>query len=137
MIPINIRPNARQLRQFAGIWFPLFALMVGLLLGQKFDLWRFAFGLWGFALLMAPVGLWRPQSARWLFVGLMILTFPIGFVISHLVLLVLYYLVLTPVGLALRLFGRDPLDKHPNPDATTYWVPHSEPDDIERYFRQY
>ena len=45
-----------------------------------------------------------------MFLGWMYAAFPIGWTISHLLLLAVYYFVLTPVGLALRLTGRDPVD---------------------------
>ena len=63
--------------------------------------------------------------------------YPIGWTVSHLALAVVYYLVVTPIGLLMRLFGRDPMRRKFDPSATTYWQPHESPDEPERYFRQF
>lgn len=49
-------------------------------------------------------------------------SFVIGTVVSPLILGLVYYGVLTPMALALRLTGRDAL-RLKRPDAGTYWVP--------------
>ena len=48
--------------------------------------------------------------------------FPIGWVVSHALMAAIYYLVITPMAVAMRLLGRDPLDRRFDRDATTYWV---------------
>jgi hypothetical protein len=50
---------------------------------------------------------------------------------------VVFYLVFTPVGLVMRLLGRDPLQRRFDREAGTYWVDHVEPRSVEEYFRQY
>jgi hypothetical protein len=40
---------------------------------------------------------------------------------------ILFYGVVTPVGLLRRLFVRDPLHLRPDADATSYWVPRKSP----------
>jgi hypothetical protein len=50
---------------------------------------------------------------------------------------VVLYLVLTPIGWALRLLGRDPLARGFDPDASSYWTPHRSAARIDRYFRQF
>lgn len=137
MITINKDPSRRQLRQFAGLVFPLFCGLVGLIAFYRFGAPRVAYGLWGFGVVAGALGLiWLPV-ARWLYLGLIYATYPIGFVVSHVMLLILYYLVLTPIGLVLRLLGKDPLGKRPDPGASTYWQPHDQVTDVERYFRQF
>jgi len=79
----------------------------------------------------------RRTLNRYLYVGLTLLTFPIGFILSHVLLAIVFYLVITPVGLVMRLLGRDPLQRKFNREASTYWVDHAEPKSVEEYFRQY
>ena len=62
---------------------------------------------------------------------------PIGLVVSYLILGVIYYLVLTPVGLLLRLRGYDPLSREWEPNAGTYWIRREALRDTDRYFRQF
>ncbi|MEM9405682.1 MAG: SxtJ family membrane protein [Acidobacteriota bacterium] len=142
MLRLDTRPTTRQLRSFALLWWPLFCAALG------FGLWRFGLPsailpLVGVAAGLAVVGALAPPLIRPLFVGLLLVTYPIGWVLSHLVLLVAYYLVLTPVGLGLRLFGRDPLfpggrdlDKAESIEQTR-WHAWRAPEGRTRYFRQY
>ena len=69
----------------------------------------------------APRVLHKPKRA-WLFLG-----FLIGLVVNPIVLGILFYLVVTPFGLLMRLFGRSPLILRPNPAADSYWKTRTEP----------
>lgn len=80
----------------------------------------------------------RPQLLRIVFVGWMILVFPIGFVISKLLLLSVFLLVFTPVSLVFRLIGRDALILRKRAAKNeTYWLPKTQPTDPSRYLKQY
>jgi hypothetical protein len=57
--------------------------------------------------------------------------------VSHLLLLVVYYLVLTPIGLLMRLIGYDPLQRRFDRSAQSYWTPHDPAADDARYFKQF
>jgi hypothetical protein len=48
-------------------------------------------------------------------------------IMSPIVLGVMYYVILTPFGLAMRLVGRDPMRRRPEPNATTYWIARQPP----------
>src|SRR5919202_384819 len=115
-------PPARTLRQFAGLWL-LFCtgLACSRLVRHGPTAGAAACAL--LAVTVGPLGLWRPAAVRPVYVGLMVLTFPLGWVVSRLVLACLWYGVFTPLGLALRLAGRDPLRLRASPDRTTYWEP--------------
>ena len=62
---------------------------------------------------------------------------PIGWTVTHLVLAAVYYLVLTPIGLLMRLAGRDPMRRSIDPKAATYWIARKNPIESKRYFRQF
>ena len=135
LIRINHRPSSRQLLVFALAWL-VFTGVLG---------WSFrahgrpaAAGLcWGLALGVPAVGaMWR-EGLRLLYLGLSYATYPIGFVVSSLVLAGLYYLVLTPIGLILRLCRYDPLHRRFDSRASTYWHPRPGPRDPASYFRQH
>ncbi|MGB5879199.1 MAG: SxtJ family membrane protein [Thermoanaerobaculia bacterium] len=42
--------------------------------------------------------------------------------LTYLVLTLTFFLVITPLGLVMRLLGRDPLAKKPAPDQSSFWV---------------
>jgi hypothetical protein len=90
-----------------------------------------------FALTIGPLGLVRPDWLRWLYVGWMIVAFPIGWTVSQIMLAVMFFGLFTPIGLAFRLAGRDPLDRARPPKRTSYWVPKPQPADLRRYFKQF
>jgi hypothetical protein len=56
-----------------------------------------------------------------------------GATISRLILVVVFYLVVTPTGLAMRAMGKHPLDLRWDREAASYWnVRKPEPYDPER-----
>src|SRR3954465_2296751 len=102
-IPRN--PSAQTLRQFAGAWLVFFSLLAFQQLRRGHH--GFAVGFLVVAVLFGTAGLIKPAIVRWIFVGWLVLAFPIGWVVSQVMLILMFYLVLTPVALALRLTGRD------------------------------
>lgn len=65
------------------------------------------------------------------------LVFPLGWLLSYLVLAIVYYLVITPVGLLIRALDQDPLQRHFEPDTASYWVPHRAEKELSQYFHQF
>ncbi len=63
----------------------------------------------------------------------------IGYFISRILLTLIFFLVITPTGLLMKLFGKDPMDRKIDPQASTYWIEHEQPSDstIERYKKQF
>ena len=96
-----------------------------------------AYVLWTLAGLCAVLAGAAPLALKPLYVGLTAITLPIGFVVSYVMLGMLFYLVITPVGLVMRLFGRDPLCRTLEPAAKTYWVRRNPTSDVRRYYRQF
>ena len=136
VLEINRNPSQRELRWF-GLIVLVFCGIVGLVLRMRFGLDTAAWIAWAVGALVAAVFYAVPPVRRALYVGWMYLFYPIGFVLSHIVLGIIYYLVLTPVGLLLRIFGRDSMRRWPAPDAETYWVRREAKIASERYFRQF
>jgi hypothetical protein len=134
LIRLNPRPSPKQLLVFALGWLGF----VGLL-GLAF--WKrghptVAASCWIMALGVPAAGaVWR-EGIRLLYVGLSYATYPIGLVVSSVVLITLYYVILTPIGLLLRLWGHDALQRRFDPEAGSYWHkrPRS-PQAPDRYFR--
>ena len=89
------------------------------------------------ALVMGLLGLVAPALLRPIYVGWMVLAFPIGWTISLFTLAIMYYGLFTPLALIFRLLGRDPLDRRFEPAAETYWTPKATPTDPRRYFKQF
>jgi hypothetical protein len=137
MISINWHPTQRELRQFAGIWFPAFWLIVGLVIGFRIGWWHVVVPVWIAAAAFGVMGLVRPQLVRPVFVGWMVAAWPVGWALSHLMLAGVYYLLITPLGLVMRLAGRDKLQMKFDSSAATYWTPRPPAPPASRYFRQF
>jgi hypothetical protein len=136
MIDINLHPTDRMLRQFAGAWLVAFsglAAMQWLMRGHP----RTAAALVSAALIVGVAGLLRPRAVRWLFVAATIAAFPIGWVVSHVMLFVLFAGVITPVALLFKLQGRDRLARHRPGHQASYWKSKTTTADMRRYLRQY
>lgn len=103
----------------------------GLLVGAVF----FLIGLWlrfrgkpahpwfwtpGAALILLGV-VW-PRALRQVYLAWMTLAMALGYVVSHIILTVFFFLVITPIGLLARLAGKDFLGLKLDRDATSYWI---------------
>jgi hypothetical protein len=91
--------------------------------------------LTGLAITIGPAGLMKPELIRPVFVVWMTLAFPVGWILSHVLLGCVYYGILTPTGLFFRLIGRDVLARRHRPEASSYWRPKPAADDVASYFR--
>jgi hypothetical protein len=137
LIDINRNPTLRELRQFAGIWFPAFFALVGGIVWYKSGSLLAASIIWIVALAVSVLGYFLPGFMRWIFVGWMMAAFPIGWTISHLILAVIFYLIITPIGLLVRLIVGDPMQRRFDRAAKSYWVAHNPGGNTSRYFQQF
>lgn len=137
LIEINRNPGQRELRSFAWLWFPLFCAAVSLLVWWRAGVVEVAYAMGAVAVVVAVCAVAAPAVVRLVFVGLIYLTFPIGFIISHVLIGLVYYGVFTPVGLVMRAFGWDAMTRKLDRKAQTYWVKLPPAPAKERYFRQY
>ena len=135
LIRIPHSPSRRQLFVFAVCWAAFFAFVGGAALTRGGSLT--AAILWALAGAVPIAGWGSPKLVRGLFIGTAWLALPLGFVVSYMMLGMVYYFVFTPTGLLMRLFGHAPLNRRFDPDAESYWVPRPEQTDWKRYFRQF
>ena len=136
LIQIDHDPSRRQLNVFGVIWLVFFGVVGGIVLNSS-DSTPAATVVWGLAVAVPVVGWIVPALMRLVYVGMAYAAFPIGFVISYLIMVIIYYLVLTPIGLMMRLCGYDPMNRHFDESAETYWHPHEQDDSLNKYFRQF
>lgn len=135
LLRLNRHPRPRQLLVFALAWL----VFVGALGAVQWFKARpdAALAAWAFAVAVPVIGaVWR-EGLRLLYVGLSYATYPIGYVVSSVVLALIFYAVLTPIGLILRLCGHDPLGRRFDPTTPTYWHKRPAPPSPASYFRQH
>ena len=136
MLPINRNPSTHELNRFRRLWLPLFVLVAGGVAWWQSGSSTAAAIIWGIGAALVGLGWSSVEQGRTLFVGLQTITYPIGLVVSTLALMVLFYLVFTPIGWLMRLMGRDPLRLRVR-DQSSNWVPYHEDHSADRAFRQY
>ena len=133
---INWNPDARRLRLSAAC-LPIAALLPAYLTYRFIESSGLASGILGVALVVSFVGLVRPPWFRPLYVVWTAVGLPFRWILSHVLLLLIFFGVVTPIGLLLRALGYDPMRRAADERATTYWVERPDSDDHQRYFRQY
>lgn len=136
VIRVNRNPSDRQLRQFGLIWLG-FLTFFGVMAWFKFGSPTAAKGLWIAAAVVPVIGWLYLPFMRLVFVGMSYAAWPIGFVVSHVVLAAVFYLVVTPIGLVMRLFGYDPMTKKRTADEISRWVERPAERAAQSYFRQF
>lgn len=144
-VDLNLNPDRATLRRFGFVALLAFGALAAC---ARWEVLAFAGGLDGardmVALVLAALGVLAAACSlvhaplnRPLWVVLVLAGYPIGFMLSHVILAVLFFGVLTPVGLVLRALGRDPMQRHPSAEAHSYWTDAPTPDERQRYFRQF
>lgn len=74
------------------------------------------------AISLVRPGLLRPANRAWMSFGTLLHR-----IVSPIVLGLIYFLVITPVALGMRLRGRDALKRRFEPDRPSYWEPRDPP----------
>ena len=146
MIEINLKPDDRTLRQFGIIALVGFGFVAAI---GWFDLLIFAafpLGSWKTAVcgtlaalagIAALFSLVYPKANLPIYLALTILSFPIGFVLSYVIMGTLFFLIIGPIAVLFRVFGRDPMHRDYDESAPTYWQAAKPARDKESYFHQY
>jgi hypothetical protein len=136
MITIDWQPSRSRLRWFAAGQVA-FAALAAAVIYRRTGWVALPAALVGAALLIGAAGWLRASLLRPVYLAWMLAAFPVGWLVSHVVLAAIFYLVLTPIGLALRLCGRDPLERGFDRGAASYWVPRPPEQGADRPFRQF
>ena len=81
----------------------------------------------GVAAVFAVIAVWRPAllagpNRLWIKFGLLL-----GKVVSPIVLAILFYVIIAPIGLLMRLTGKDPLRLKLDSATNSYWIPRKPP----------
>ena len=78
-----------------------------------------------------------PPLRRRIFMAWLGVAFPIGWLLSHLLLTVVFCLVVLPIGLLMRLLRYDALHRRIDSRAPSYWIERDSQPDPQTYFRQF
>ncbi len=103
-----------------GIVFTAFLVLAGLwpaVHSRPVRYWALALAAAIGAVTLARPGLLRVLNRGWTRFGLLL-----GRVVNPIIMALLYWVVITPAGLLMRLAGKDPMRRRPDPNAASYWI---------------
>lgn len=118
MIDIAVRPfTLKEARKSAWVVATVFALLAGWQVYRQHDFLARVFGIAAVALVVISA---VPPAARVFHTSWMTLAGVLGYINSRILLGLLYYGVVTPIGIVARLSGHDPLHRRAV-KGTSYW----------------
>lgn len=131
---VKWHPDARELRRFAV------AMLIGFAVLGMLAAWR-ASGistspivLWSAGAFLAVAAL-IPKLGRAAYLAVYLPTSVIGYVVSHVILALMFFFVITPLGLILRLMGKDFLQRRRQ--NKSQWTPVRGVKSEDSYYRQF
>ena len=108
-----------------GVVFSVVFLIIAvqpMLSGQKVRLWSIVVASIFLILAFFVPRVLVPANRLWMKFGMLLHA-----IVSPIALSILFYLVVTPTGLLMKLFGKDPLRLHFDPIADSYWIKREPP----------
>lgn len=115
----QLSTKTRDLRKFGLVVGGVFLLLGGLFLfrnkpaGPYFLIPGVVLVLFGFV---------APRALKVVYIAWMSLALTMGLVVSTAILTIFYFLVITPLAIGGRLFGKDFLSEKLDPNANSYWL---------------
>ncbi|NQT61594.1 MAG: sxtJ [Candidatus Marinimicrobia bacterium] len=107
-----------ELRRF-GKTMGIFLMLLGLVI--YFLSLNYALPLISTGTLILLLGLLFPGILKPLFVLWMSFALILGFIMTRIILGLIFFLIFSPIGLVFRLIKKDHLDEAIDPDAASYW----------------
>jgi hypothetical protein len=129
-------PSSRDLTILA-----LLFLMLGSAVGGYYVFWKGATVGWYWIIAGAVLCLSRLITPLFRGVYRLWLAFSIilGYFVSRILLTIIFFVVITPMGLIVRVIGKDPMERKLDRNAISYWSKKEQEADpsIERYGKQF
>jgi hypothetical protein len=114
--------NKQELKKFGLVMAAAISLLFGLIIpfisSNDYPLWP-----WTLASVFVIVSITHPKLLKHVYQTWMKIGHVLGWINTRIILSILFFGLLTPIGLILRLLGKDPLLKKIDPNALTYRKP--------------
>jgi hypothetical protein len=107
----------RSLRNFGLLFLIVGALITAWLVYRGLGGWPWVAAA---AVLFGLAGLFFPKALKHLYLGWMCLALIMGWFVSRLLLALLFYLLVTPLGVVLKIMGKDLIDSKFD-ESESYW----------------
>ncbi len=132
---VKWQPDAKELRRFA------IAMLIGFFVLGALATWR-AWGIGTGAIILWTIGATLavaalvPKLGRIAYLAVYLPTSIIGYVVSNVMLALMFFLVITPLAIILKLMGKDLLQQR-RQKRTTQWIPVNGTKNEDSYYRQF
>lgn len=132
---VKWRPDAAELRRFA------IAMLVGFTLLGLLSAWRArgigtaSIVLWSLGIFLA-IAAFVPGLGRVAYLAVYLPTSIIGYVVSNVLLTLMFFFVITPLAIILRLMGKDLLQQR-RPKQKPEWMAVKGVKNEDSYYRQF
>ncbi|MBN1155673.1 hypothetical protein JXB12_12215, partial [candidate division KSB1 bacterium] len=113
--------SSRTIRQFSFL-ISAVALIVAVLMLWKGTAKMNAGYLIGFAVVFMVMGIVFPAILRPIYKVWMGFAFTLGWLMTRIILSIVFYVVITPIGLVMRLAGKDFLSLRIDKRVDSYWI---------------
>ena len=123
--PRHTAPVQGSSNRAFGLVFTVFFLLIGLLPllhGHAIRMWALLLAGGVLVLALAVPAVLAPANRLWTKLGLVLHK-----IVSPIALGILFFLVVTPTGLLMRLLGKDPLRLRFDRSADSYWIDRTPP----------
>jgi hypothetical protein len=118
----RLKRTPKELQRFAFLVGSVLLLIGGAGLFKHWSV-LVAAALWVGALMLLLGGWLNPQLLEKVYAVWMGMAFALGWVVSRAILILLFYLVITPIGIVARMFGKKFVDVAFRRGSESYWIP--------------
>ncbi len=136
MLDINTSSRTEQ-RKF-GLVMAAAIVVLGLIRYAFHGFAQFPMYFFAVAGVFAFFGLVWPGALKPVFIVWIKFALVLNWIVTHLMLTIIYWAIIIPMGIAMRLFSDDPLKRKWLPHDTSYWeAPEEQPEEFERWRNQF
>ena len=118
----NIKATTTEVRKFAVTMGIVLLIIAGFLWWKDQPAFQYFVIA---AVSFAGIGLLLPVVMKPIYRAWMTFAVVMGFVMTRVILSIMFFLVFTPIGLIARLLGKDLLDQRIDKNASSYWIERS------------
>ncbi len=115
----NIETDTHTLRKFGFVLTIFLSILAGVSLWKSGNLYPYLFSASGVVLLVSLI---FPKALKVIYFPWMVLATIIGWVMTRVILTVLFFGVLTPISFLMKILGKDLLNEKLEPAAESYWI---------------
>ncbi|MBI4691120.1 MAG: hypothetical protein HY754_12780 [Nitrospirae bacterium] len=130
----KLKTDNRILRNFGILFFIVFCLVSFYVYRRGFIDWQWFLII---GILFLTSGLVKPSLLRRFYKLWMLFALMLGRIMTHIILTITFFVIITPVTIILRISGKDLLNERINKGSETYWIKHEVINDKDRYKKQF